>query len=45
MTTDEVSEVLGVTRNNVGVLLHRGRNRLRECLEQKGFTGSRDAKL
>ena len=34
-TTEEVCNILDVTRTNLGVLLYRGRNRLRECLEAK----------
>ncbi len=37
MDTEEICKVLEVTRTNVGVLLHRVRNRLRECLEAKGI--------
>jgi RNA polymerase sigma-70 factor (ECF subfamily) len=40
---EEVCKVLEVSRNNLGVLIFRARNRLRECLEQKGFEGSSDA--
>ena len=40
MTTDEICKILDVTRTNLGVLLFRGRNRLRECLEGKGVEGS-----
>lgn len=36
-STEETSEAMGVTRNNLGVLLYRIRNRLRECLEAKGM--------
>ena len=43
--TDEICKILGVTRTNLGVLLYRGRNRLRECLEPKGVRGYRDAQL
>ncbi len=43
--TDEICKILEVTRTNVGVLLYRVRNRLRECLEAKGVRGSRDAQL
>ena len=39
MASDEVCNILDVTRTNLGVLLHRVRNRLRECLEAKGFEG------
>jgi RNA polymerase sigma-70 factor (ECF subfamily) len=38
LTTREIRDILGVTETNVGVLLFRARNRLRECLEAKGFT-------
>ena len=40
--TEEICKILGVTRTNLGVLLNRVRNRLRECLESKGV---RDAQL
>ena len=43
--TDEICKILGVTRTNLGVLLYRVRNRLRECLETKGVKGSRDAQM
>jgi RNA polymerase sigma-70 factor (ECF subfamily) len=33
--TAEVCKILGVTPTNLGVLLFRGRNKLRECLEKK----------
>lgn len=36
METDELCNVLDVTSTNLGVLLFRARNRLRECLESKG---------
>jgi len=36
-TTEEICKILGVTRTNLGVLLHRVRNRLRDCLEAKGI--------
>jgi RNA polymerase sigma-70 factor (ECF subfamily) len=39
MESDEICNILQVTRTNLGVLLHRVRNRLRECLETKGFEG------
>lgn len=34
--TPEICDILEVTSNNLGVMLHRVRNRLRECLEIKG---------
>lgn len=37
-STAEISEILGMTRTNLGVALHRVRNRLRECLEGQGVT-------
>ena len=36
MSTEEICNILDVSRTNLGVLLFRGRNRLRECLEAKG---------
>ena len=41
--TDEICKILEISANNLGVLLYRARNRLRECLEAKGIEGSRDA--
>lgn len=41
--TDEICKILEVSANNLGVLLYRARNRLRECLEAKGLEGSDDA--
>ncbi len=43
--TAEICNILEVTANNLGVLLFRARNGLRECLEAKGFEGSRDVAL
>ncbi len=37
--TDELCKILEVTRTNLGVLLYRVRNRLRECLEKEGVKG------
>jgi RNA polymerase sigma-70 factor (ECF subfamily) len=42
---DEVCKALGISRNNLGVLLFRARNALRECLERKGIRGSADAQV
>lgn len=36
LDTAEICNILDVSRTNLGVLLHRVRNRLRECLEAKG---------
>lgn len=43
--TTEICNILDVSANNLGVLLFRARNGLRECLEAKGFEGSCDAAL
>lgn len=45
LDVDEVCNVLEVSRNNLGVLLFRARNALRECLESKGIEGSADVAL
>ena len=37
MDTKEICKILEITSTNLGVLLHRVRNRLRECLEAKGI--------
>ena len=37
LSTDEICKILGVTSTNLGVMLYRIRNRLRECLEAKGI--------
>ena len=37
METAEICEILGVTPANFGVLIHRARNQLRDCLEAKGI--------
>ncbi len=39
LATPEICKILEVTRTNLGVLLYRVRNRLRECLEARGITG------
>ena len=36
LDTKEICKILDVTRTNLGVLLHRARTRLRECLETQG---------
>ena len=37
LDTQEICKILDVTATNMGVLLHRARTRLRECLEKKGL--------
>lgn len=37
LTTDEICKELSVTTTNAGVLLHRARLRLRECLQLRWF--------
>jgi RNA polymerase sigma-70 factor (ECF subfamily) len=38
MATDEICRILEVTVTNFGVLMHRARARLRECLESHGWS-------
>jgi RNA polymerase sigma-70 factor (ECF subfamily) len=38
----DICKILGVSANNLGVILFRARTGLRECLESKGFEGSGD---
>ncbi len=38
MATTEICRVMDVSRSNLGVLLYRGRNLLRECLEKRNVT-------
>ena len=45
LQTGEICKILEVTSTNLGVLLYRGRNRLRECLERKGLEGSHAPEL
>lgn len=45
LSSDEICKILDVTRTNLGVMFHRARNALRECLEGKGFQGSDHAEL
>ena len=40
METAEICKKMGVSATNLGVLLFRARNRLRECLERKGLKRS-----
>lgn len=44
-STEEICNILEVSANNLGVLLFRARNGLRECLEGRGFGGTDDASL
>ncbi len=37
METNEICEILDVTPTNFGVLIHRARNQLRDCLEARGI--------
>lgn len=37
LSTDEICKILGVTSTNLGVMLYRIRNRLRECVEARGI--------
>ena len=36
LSSEDICNVLGITRTNLGVMLHRIRNRVRDCLESKG---------
>ena len=44
-SSDEICKILDVTHTNLGVLMFRVRNHLRECLEAKGVKDSRDGVL
>ena len=37
LATDEICKILSISVTNFGVLIHRARARLRECLESKGW--------
>jgi RNA polymerase sigma-70 factor (ECF subfamily) len=37
LSTEDICNVLGITRTNLGVMIHRIRNRIRDCLEAKGI--------
>ena len=37
MGTEEFCKILELTRTHLRVILHRARNRLRECLEARGI--------
>jgi RNA polymerase sigma-70 factor (ECF subfamily) len=45
LSTEEICKILDVKVNNLGVILYRARNSLRECLESLGLKGSGDAIL
>jgi RNA polymerase sigma-70 factor, ECF subfamily len=45
LDTHEVCKALEISPNNLGVLLFRARNALRECMETKGIQGARDVVL
>lgn len=40
LATAEICKIMGVTVTNMSVLMHRARNRLRECIEAKGWSRS-----
>ena len=39
LSSGEICKILGVSVTNLGVMLHRLRNRMRECLEARGVIG------
>ena len=39
MDSEEICQTLDISRSNLGVLLFRGRNLLRECLEERNIRG------
>ena len=41
LTTEEMCKILEVTRTNLGLVLYRARNRLRDCLEAKDMREQR----
>ena len=42
LSTEEICKVLGVTRTNLWVMLHRARRQLRDCLERGWFGEAKD---
>lgn len=44
-STEEICKILEINANNLGVVLYRARNGMRECLEGRGLKGSHDAIL
>lgn len=45
MDVPDTCNILGLSANNLGVILFRARASLRECLERKGLRGSADVDL
>ncbi len=45
MGSAEICKILEVGRTNLGVMLHRVRNGLRECLAAKGFKGANECSI
>lgn len=45
MEMSEICNILSVSLNNLGVLLFRARNSVRECMEAKGIRGADDVAL
>jgi len=39
MDSEEICQTMAISRSNLGVLLYRGRNLLRECLEKRNIRG------
>lgn len=39
-SSEEICEILGISRTNLGVTLHRVRNRLRQCLTTRGIASA-----
>ncbi len=44
-STEEICKIMEINANNLGVVLYRARNGMRECLEGRGLKGSQDAVL
>lgn len=43
-STEAICEALGITTNNLWVMLHRARMHLRACIERNWFRGKRDTR-
>jgi RNA polymerase sigma-70 factor (ECF subfamily) len=39
LDSNEICRTMEISRSNLGVLLYRGRNLLRECLEKRNIRG------